>query len=260
MAYSQQSFGVPERMVDGDWHDRRVGEVVDLLSRPTYGYGQVDRVLGLRSGTSQRWIDGYDRGGRHYDPVIREATTGDTSVTWGEFAETRLLAEYRDAGVSMFRMRPAVERLRELFGPYPLASARMWLGEDGRDLVLRMQQEVGLNRAQWIVVPRSGDIMLPNMDGDIRWSERAQRFRKTLVWSDEEQPVLKQLRPQPDNPSVLIDPLHGFGEPSVRNVPTEVIAELIRAGDPPSMIADLYELSLDQVNDAVRFELTLQAS
>src|SRR5689334_19770081 len=75
-----------------------MGDVVDLLARPTYGFGQIDRILGLKSGTAQRWIDGYDRGGRHYEPVIRTETTGDTSATWGEFVETRLLAEYRGLG------------------------------------------------------------------------------------------------------------------------------------------------------------------
>lgn len=237
-----------------------VGDVVDLLSRPTYGFGQVDRILRLKSGTAARWVDGYDRGGRHYEPVIRERTTGDPIVTWGEFVEARLLAEYRDAGVPMLRMRPAVERLRDEFGPYPLASARMWLGEDGRDLVLRTQEEVGLDRAQWIVVPRTGQVMLPGIDDKVRWTERAQRFADALVWSDGGVRIPTGLQPMSGNPDVAIDPLRGFGEPVVRNVPTEVIAELIRAGDPPEMVADLYELSLDQVNAAVRYELTRQVA
>lgn len=239
---------------------RPMGTVTDLLSRPTYGYGQVDRVLGLKSGTAQRWIDGYDRGGKHYHPVIRLATTDSPVVTWGEFVEARLLAEYRDAGVPMLRMRPAVVRLREEFGPYPLASARMWLGEDGRDLVLRTQEAVGLDRAQWIVVPRSGEVLLPGMENQIRWSDRARRFRESLLWSDDDEPVLTGLNPQSGNPAVTIDPLRGFGEPVVRHVPTEVIAELVRAGDPPEMIADLYELSLTDVNAAVRYELSRQVA
>ena len=38
--------------------------------------------------------------------------------------------------------------------------------------------------------------------------------------------------------------------------PSEVIAELIRAGDRLDMVADLYELSRDEVEAAVRYELT----
>jgi len=107
--------------------------VTDLLSRPVYGMGQVDRILGLKPGTARRWIDGYQRDGRRYQPVVRQASTGDDVVTWGEFVETRLLSEYRDAGAPMLLMRPAVERLREeLDTPYPLASAHTWLDTSAR--------------------------------------------------------------------------------------------------------------------------------
>ena len=42
----------------------RMAVVIDLLERPLYGLGQVDRILGLRGGTARRWIDGYSRGGK----------------------------------------------------------------------------------------------------------------------------------------------------------------------------------------------------
>ena len=54
-----------------------MGGVVDLLSRPVYGVGQVDRILGLRPGTARRWIDGYQRSGTSYPPVVREEPTGE---------------------------------------------------------------------------------------------------------------------------------------------------------------------------------------
>jgi hypothetical protein len=33
--------------------------------------------------------------------VVRREATGDESVTWGEFIETRVLAEFREAGVPL---------------------------------------------------------------------------------------------------------------------------------------------------------------
>src|SRR5205823_5080863 len=129
------------------WHDDAVSTVVNLLDRPVYALAQVDHILGLTTGTARRWIDGYRRGGRQYDPVIRTGSTGVEAVTWGEFVETRLLSEYRNAGVPLIHMRPAIERLREeLNTPYPLASARTWLDVDGRELVRRIQDEVHLER------------------------------------------------------------------------------------------------------------------
>src|SRR5689334_22969883 len=120
-------------------------EPTDLLDRPVYGTAQVDRILGLRSGTAERWIDGYTRAGKRYPPVVREESTGSDIVTWGEFSETRLLSEYRGMGAKMVRMRPAVQRLREELGlPYPLAHEAPWIEPLGRELVRRVQDEVGL--------------------------------------------------------------------------------------------------------------------
>lgn len=240
-----------------------MGQVVDLLDRPTYGFSQIDGILGIKPGTAARWIDGYDRHGKHYEPVIREATVGNDVATWGEFVEARMLSEYRNAGVKIIRMRPALEVLREELGTrYPLASAKVWLGTDGRDLVLRVQEQVNLDSELAIVLVRTKHEMLPGGLTPIKWSGRAQSFRDSLEWSDDpiERAVPERVLPQPGNKGVVIDPLRGFGDPVVRgrNVPTSVIAELVRAGDTPDMIADLYELTLDEVNAAIRYELFLR--
>jgi hypothetical protein len=66
----------------------------------------------MKAGTASRWIDGYDRNGKHDEPVIRESTLGNDVATRGEFVEARMLAEYRNAGVKIIRMRPALEVLR----------------------------------------------------------------------------------------------------------------------------------------------------
>ena len=157
--------------------DGRMANVIDLLSRPVYGLAQVDALLSLRSGTARRWIDGYTRAGRSYPPVVREASTGDEAVTWGEFVETRLLAQYRDAGVPMIRMRPAIDLLREQMQTrYPLASARTWLDVDGRELVWKVQDQVGLDRPLALVVVRTGQAVLD-------WSPPAEAFRRSIEWT-----------------------------------------------------------------------------
>jgi uncharacterized protein (DUF433 family) len=236
--------------------------VVSLLDRPTYGFGQVDSILGLKSGTAERWIEGYERRGKHYPPVIRESSTGNEIATWGEFVETRMLAEYRTTGVPILRMRPAIEALRErLETRYPLASARMWLGTDGRDLVLQVQEQVHLEGELAIVLLRTKHEMIPGALTPIRWSDRAKSFRDSLEWTDvsEGVQVPELVRPRSGNDGVVIDPLRGFGDPVIRgrNVPTSVVAELVRAGDTPEMVAELYELTPEEVTSAIRYELSL---
>jgi uncharacterized protein (DUF433 family) len=224
-------------------------DVVNLLDRPVYGFGQVDRILGLSSGTARRWIDGYKRAGREFAPVVRPSSTGDESVRWGEFVETRLLSEYRDAGVPLVRMRPAILRLREELGTlYPLASAKAWLLAEGRELIGRIQDEVGLERRLFIVV-RNGQ-------GVLDWSSEARSFEQSADWTGfGPEAEVRYLRPVASISEVRIDPLRSFGEPVVRGVRTDVIAELVRAGDSPDMIAELYELPRSTIDAAVRYEL-----
>jgi uncharacterized protein (DUF433 family) len=170
--------------------------------------------------------------------------TGEEQVTWGEFTETRLLSEFRDSGVPMIRMRPAVVRLREELNTlYPLAQALPWLQPEGKEIVRQVQDQVGLEKALRFIVVRNDQLLLS--DPTTQFVDSAE-FSKGIV---------HRLHPQPDLPHVVLDPLRQFGEPVVRSVPTSVIAEQVRAGDDPQVIADLYELEPDQVWQAIRYEL-----
>lgn len=220
--------------------------IIDLLEHPIYGFLQVDRLLGLKSGTAQRWIDGYTRGGRKYPPVVRETPTGSEIVTWGEFVETRLLAEYRDAGVPIIRLRPAVERLRESFDAlYPLAFAQPYLDVAGRELVLKVQELVGLDRHLQLVVVRNNQVVL---------TEPADRFKRAAQFRPADG-VVEMLHPVTEIEEVVIDPLRQFGEPVVRSLRTEIVSEQVRAGESIHSIAEVYELPRASVEAALRYEL-----
>lgn len=220
-----------------------MSNIIDLLDRPVYGMLSVDRLLRLRPGTARRWIDGYSRGGKTYPPVVRVESTGDEIVTWGEFVETRLLSEYREAGVPIIRMRPAIEKLRETFDTfYPLAYAQPFVA--GKELVLKVQDAVGLDRALQLVVIRNNQLVL---------SAPATAFYRSVVYGRTD--VVERLRPITEIDEVVIDPLRQFGEPVVRSVRTEIVAEQVRAGESIDAIAEIYELSRPLVEAAVRYEL-----
>lgn len=216
---------------------------VSLLDRAIYAYADVDRLVGLPPGTARRWLDGYTRAGVFYEPVLRAEPTGEDVVTWGEMVEARLLAQFRDRHVPVQRMRPAIIRLRENFGTYPLARAQPWLSVHGRDLVLRVQEEVGLDDHLLLVVIRNDQLVL---------SDGAERFQASVEYDDE---VAARIRPDARAPSVLMDPARAFGQPAIRSVKTETLAEDYRAGASREELADLYDLTLVQVEDAIRFEL-----
>jgi uncharacterized protein (DUF433 family) len=217
--------------------------VSNLLDHPVYGMVQVDRLLALPGGTAKRWIDGYERGAKWYPPVVRVEPTGDEVVTWGEFVETRLLSEYRSAGVPMVRMRPAVERLRETYGRYPLAHARPFVSE--RELVLTVQEDVGLAKELRLVLVRNDQLVL---------TDPAQNFFDSAQFNPTSD-VVERLRPVKGVEHVFLDPLRQFGEPVVRSVRTEIIAEHMRAGETIDSIAETFELERPLVEAALRYEL-----
>ncbi|QDZ15910.1 DUF433 domain-containing protein [Humibacter ginsenosidimutans] len=216
---------------------------VSLLDRAIYSYSDVDRLVGLHAGTARRWLEGYERAGRYYEPVLREESSGTESVTWGEMVEARLLAEYRDKLVPVQRLRPAIVRLRDEFGRYPLAHARPFLDVEGRELVRALQDEAGLDRPLRFVVVRNGQVML---------SAAAQRFNDAVEYDGG---VVARLIPSIRTREVVMDPAHAFGQPAIRNVRTDALAEDYRAGTSREELADLYDLSVDQVDEAIRFEL-----
>ncbi len=217
-----------------------MGETVALLDREVYGMGQVDRLLGLSRGTACRWIDGYEQRGRHYEPLVRAATTGSETVTWGEFVEARLISEYRRLGVSVFRMRPAIMALREEFGTdYPLATAQTFLSTEGRELVLRVQQETNLRPSLRFVV-RSGQAVLPSLE--------VQRFQQAADYDDA---IVRRFRIAN---SIVIDPEYASGEPTIagRRLRVATVAESVVAGERPSLVAEMWGITPREVDDAVR--------
>jgi uncharacterized protein (DUF433 family) len=214
-----------------------------LLDRAIYSYGDVDRVVGLHAGTARRWLEGYSRGARFYDPVLRAEPTGSDVVTWGEMVEARLLAEFRSRDVSVQRMRPAIVRLRAELGPYPLALARPLLDVEGRELVRAVQDEVGLEGRLQIVVVRNGQYLL---------ADSTERFRSVVDYEDG---AVSTLRPEPGIPQVRLDARRAFGQPAIRNVRTDTLVEAYRAGAGREEIADLYDVTADEVDAAIRFEL-----
>jgi len=230
--------------------------VTDLLERPTYSMRDVDQLLRLPFGTARRWIDGYAVKGHRYPPVVRLDSSGDDVVTWGEFVEARLLAEYRRGGALMINMHRSVERLRaELGTRYPLAHAHTWIQPEGRELVRRVQVDAGVATSYLLVVARNDQLVL---------SHQAETFVASVDFSSQitDDPVVERVFPRPDLKDVVFDPRRKSGLPVIagRGIPTAVIAEQMRAGDSVASIADAYELDTSQVEAAIRFELLQAAS
>jgi uncharacterized protein (DUF433 family) len=222
-----------------------------VLDRDMYTEAQAARLLRVPQPTLHYWLEGGERRGRAYKPVIRIQATGTNRVTWAEFIEAGLLRQYRrDHLVPMTELRSLIEYLREQSGvPYPLAHSRPYIS--GRQLLVEAQEHAGLDPEFSLVAPVSGQyVLLPAADA----------FFKRVTWDDNAGIALRW-RPHdyPESP-VTIDPDVRFGSPSVGGISTSILFEQSEAGEGEEDLADTYELTLEQVRWALSYELANHAT
>ncbi len=216
---------------------------VSVLDRPVYGLSEAAALLGLSRSRARAWLDGYDRNGVRYPPVVRSASTGGSVVSWGEFVELGYLREYRRKGMPLQRLRPVIEALREEFNsPYPLATAKPFVG--GKELVMKLQEDSSIPQQIAIVVRSGQTVML---------SREAERFLKKVSFDPPDDGDVCRLHPAGRTTPVVIDPLVRFGCPSVEGVAVERLWELHDAGEPVRQIAASYDMKHSLIDAAITY-------
>ena len=217
---------------------------VELLEREMYSEAEAARLLGASQATLHYWLEGGERRGRTYRPVVRvEPRGGRAPVTWAEFVEAGLLRSYRRSQVPMRELREFIDRLRERYGvPYPLAHEPPYVS--GRELVFRDQEAAGVDPEFALVTALRGQYLLAPV---------ADEFYRRVSWADE-LPVAWRPSADPSSP-VRIDPDVRFGRPAIRGVSTRVIVEHLRAGESDDEVAEAFDLDPDDVAWARTYEL-----
>jgi uncharacterized protein (DUF433 family) len=218
-----------------------------VLDRELYDEQLAAQILRVPPSTLHWWLEGGSQRGKVYEPVFRPEATGSKLVTWGEFVEARYLREYRRTlGVQLSSLRQFIAFLRNELGvPYPLAHMRPWVGA-GRRLLVDAQDAADVPVELWVCVePQSGVTLL---------TPPAESFLERVEFEEEEDGVVVRLHPAGKEVPVVIDPEVRFGSPTVKGIPTESLAELVRAGDSVEMVAEGFGLDLDSVVTALSYE------
>jgi uncharacterized protein (DUF433 family) len=223
--------------------------VVSVLEREVFSEAEAARLLRVAQSTLHYWLEGGERRGRSYKPVIRVEPRDDRSVTWAEFVEAGLLREYRRTHqVPMVELRAFIDLLRERFGvPYPLADRRPYVV--GRELVLEAQTAAGLDPEFCLVAVVSGQTLL---------TPPSAAFVERVTWDGD---VAAGWRPDPNPESpVRILPDVRFGRPSIKGISTETIWEQDEVGLDVEEIASVYQLEVADVRWALAYENSQRAA
>jgi uncharacterized protein (DUF433 family) len=220
---------------------------VQLLGVGLYTAADASALIGVPTSKVRRWLLGYDHGKPDASDKSEPLWTSqlprlgrEVELGFRDLMEMRCVAALLSQGISLHAIRKAILKGREVIGnDHPLSSVRF--KTDGRTVFLQVSTELDepalfdLMKNQWtfnwVMAPSFRDV---DFDGDDpgQW------------W------------PMTRKSKVLIDPRRNFGRPieATHGVPTRAIAEAVKAEGSEAKAAQIFDLSLRSVLDAVAFE------
>lgn len=221
---------------------------VSVLDREMFSEAEAARLLRVPQRTLNYWLEGGERRGKVYPPVIRVQSTKRNVVTWAEFIEAGLLREYRRThNVPMAELRAFIDVVRLRYGvPYPLADRRPYVG--GRDLLVKAQNASRLDPEFCLVAEVRGQYVL---------TPPADSFFQRVTWHED---TAAEWRPHDDPLSpVRMNPDIRFGRPAVAGISTEALWEHDQAGESADEIAAEFDLPGETVRWALAYETSARA-
>jgi uncharacterized protein (DUF433 family) len=221
---------------------------VTVLEREMYTEAGAARLLGIAQNTLNYWLEGGQRRGKQYRPVIRLEPKGERAgMTWGEFIEAGLLRQYRAKNVPMPELRAFIDKIREEYGaPYPLADRRRYIL--GRELIIEAQNDAQLDAEFCLVAFVRDQLVLTPV---------AEAFMERVDW-DGNLPARWRPHGDPASP-VRMDPAIRSGMPAIHGVRTEVIWEHSEAGETDDEIAGEFDMPIDSVRWAMAYETSARS-
>ena len=212
------------------------------LTAPLYGYSEADHLAGVSRGTSRRWLEGYSyigaAGCRVEQPPVSPRDQDRGGVSFSDLVEIVAIGRFKAMGFGVPAVREVVANCQQLFGDaHPLSTQSFKIG--GRQ----------------VFIEREGALReVLHSRGQLAWDEVLAPFLDSL---DYDGSFARRWWPLGRTRPVVIDPDYGYGLPVVAEsgVRTEILRERFQAGDSFEQIASDFNVSAQQVESAIQFEL-----
>lgn len=228
---------------------RRVTDLrhIDAREVPAYTVGEAAHYLGVPKSTLRSWFAGQ----KGFRAVIRPADAKALGLSFTNLVEAYVLtAIRRKHQIALPTIRRGLDFLvRKLGAKRPLIEQQF--ATNGVDLFVDHLGHV-------INISKDGQLEMADL---IRaYLERIDRDAKGLPIKL--YPFMRSQAPREQPRSVVIDPRVSFGRPVIAGtgIPTAVLAEQFKAGDPVPVLAKEYGADEEAVWDAIRCELDLEAA
>lgn len=216
------------------------------FTKPLYTVTEAAEYLGVPRATFDTWVRGYVRRPAGRKPVKGDALLtsipgGRLTVPFVGLAEGMVLAAFRETGIPLQRIRPALEQLEQDMGvEHALASNHLYT--DGAEVLFDYAEASGDKQLRLLTVVRSGqrvfhDIIsdyLTRIEYDGGWASRL-----TLPTTKEQ--------------LLVADPERAFGQPIFIHGGARLadVIGRIEAGEEPNAVADDYGVPLTDVQAAL---------
>ncbi|MEE9194066.1 MAG: DUF433 domain-containing protein [Thermodesulfobacteriota bacterium] len=205
------------------------------------------KILKIPSHKLHRWVRGYYKASLDdikeiYQPLADMFywdEDGSYGLNFYTLVEIYIVDRLRELGLSLKVIRSARIELVEKFNSvYPFASHRLM--SDSKRIFVELQEQ---------------SLMVLGTHGQTALQKIIEPFCKKLDF-DMDTRLAERYWPLGKDKSVVIDPHHGFGRPTVTgsNLTTESVYYLYEAGENKETLKNLYDLTTNQVEDIITFE------
>lgn len=222
--------------------------------QPAYSLTEASRYLLIPPATLRSWVAGRkyptDAGPRFFRPVIQLPDDVRAGLSFVNLVEAHVLdAIRRHHQVPLSKIREAIDYLRKHFSSkHPLAEQRF--ETDGIDLFIdKFGQLISVTQSGQIALRDLLKAHLHRIEHDA--TETAVRLYPFTRKRDLSEPRV-----------VVIDPHISYGRPVLvgTGIPPAAIAERYKAGESIDELAEDYGRSRNEIEEAIRCELWLEAA
>ena len=222
--------------------------------QPAYSLTEASRYLLIPPATLRSWVAGrrypIDSGPRFFRPIIQLPDDVRAGLSFVNLVEAHVLdAIRRHHQVPLSKIRQAIDYLRKHFSSkHPLAEQRF--ETDGLDLFIdKFGQLINVTQSGQIALRELLKAYLHRVEHDANGT--AVRLYPFTRKRDLREPKV-----------VVIDPHISYGRPVLvgTGIPTAVVAERYKAGESIDELAEDYGRSRNEIEEAIRCELWLEAA
>jgi uncharacterized protein (DUF433 family) len=219
----------------------------DIRDQPAYTLAEAARYLKVAPATLRSWVIGRPyqtgKGPVHFKPLIRPASNPPPMLSFWNLIEAHVLRALRtDHGVKMDALRTAIHYAQRSLDVDRLLLSPELRTDAGKLLLARYGELIELSASGQVAMRRMFNEHLARVEWD-NW-----RFPVKLYPATAE--TLSAARP------IAIDANLAFGRPVIakRGITTGAIADRIDSGETVDALAADYDLSVDEIEEAVLYE------